>query len=130
MTDRFSPTTARNAARALAVGRAALGVVAVVAPEVVARPWVGSAATSSATGVFGRGLGGRDLALGLGALLAMSHDQPARGWLEGGALADLTDMLATLIHFKALPARSRWAILAAAAAGSGIGAVLARRVDA
>ena len=123
-------TTARKAAKLLALGRAALGAVAVVAPSVVARPWVGETPGGPATGVLGRGLGGRDLALGMGALLAMSHDAPVRGWLEAGALADLTDALATAVNFQSLPPRGRRAVLALAASGAGAGALLARKVDA
>ena len=60
----------RYSAAAVAVGRVGLGVAALVSPSVPARPWVGSSADELGAQVFGRALGARDLALGLGALAA------------------------------------------------------------
>lgn len=63
-------------AAALAVARTGIGVVALAAPEVVGRPWVGEAAGTAQGRLLARALGGRDLALGLGALAALRRAQP------------------------------------------------------
>ena len=65
------PTLLRRGAGAVAAGRVAIGLTALAWPAVPARPWVGAAADDLAARVFGRALGGRDLALGLGALAAL-----------------------------------------------------------
>jgi hypothetical protein len=57
------------------------------------------------------------VALGVGVLLALRHDGPARGWVEAGGLADAGDVLVTLAALKELPSRGRWVVLAAASAG-------------
>lgn len=116
---------ARSAVVALAGARAALGVAALLAPERVARPWVGDARGSTETSVLGRALGGRDLALGLGALMATRRRAPVRGWVEAGALADLGDVAATLIAFDRLPRRGRVGVLALAGGAVVLAAVSA-----
>ncbi len=63
-------------AAALAAARTGIGVVALVCPEVVGRPWVGDAAGTAQGRVLARALGGRDLALGLGALAALRRARP------------------------------------------------------
>jgi len=62
---------ARASARALASARVALGVTAFALPRLPARPWVGTDAARPSVEVMGRALGARDVALGLGALLAL-----------------------------------------------------------
>ena len=75
---------ARQLAEAIAVGRIAIGVVALVAPTVPLRPWVGrDFAWQPRAKLLARSLGARDLALGIGVMLALRHDAPVRGWVEG-----------------------------------------------
>jgi hypothetical protein len=76
-----------------------------------------------------RALGARDAALGLGTLLAQRHGGPVRGWLEGSALADAGDAIATLIGWSARPRFGRLAVLTAATGGALVCSLLARRVD-
>lgn len=61
----------RRGATAVAVSRIGVGVVAFAAPALVSRSWVGGAGGGPSGRVLGRALGGRDLALGLGALAAL-----------------------------------------------------------
>lgn len=61
----------RRGATAVAVSRVGVGVVACAAPALVSRSWVGGAGGGPSGRVLGRALGGRDLALGLGALAAL-----------------------------------------------------------
>jgi len=108
-------------------------VVALAAPTLVTRPWLGPDRGPAAR-VLGRALGGRDLVLGLGALAALQQPQtgsrPAGHpgiWIGAGALSDAMDVLATMAAWDELPPLGRWlvamsaggaAVAGAAAAGS------------
>lgn len=120
----------RTVALALAAARCALGVLAITAPEFAARPWVGRAVGGSGPGrrVLARALGGRDLALGLGALLAARSGAPVRGWVEAGVLSDSGDALATAASFGALPPFGRLLVLGASAGAALAGAAVAPSV--
>lgn len=119
--------------KAIAVGRVGLGLVALVLPEIPARPWVGPSDAASTGGrVLARALGARDLALGIGALGAMrstSEGDATEGgiaWARMGVLADALDAAVTAGAFGLLPRRGRWQVLAAAG-GSAVTGVLAIR---
>ncbi len=106
-------TTARKLAQLLAWGRFGIGATAVVAPGLAARPWVGDAGSEPGARLFARAMGGRDLALGIGALRALAvSDDESRPWVALGGVADLVDAMATVAAFGQLPRRSRWAIVA------------------
>ncbi len=108
---------------AVAAGRVALGLTALAWPSVPARPWVGAAADDVAARVFGRALGARDVALGLGALAALQRSAaepgPASAWVAAGALSDALDVAASLASWHELPRFTRWLV-----AGSAGGAAL------
>ncbi len=96
-----------------ASGRVAIGVAAVAAPTLMARPWIGEVGDRAASRLLARTMGGRDLALGIGALRALAgSDQEARPWVALGGTADAVDALATVVAFASLPRRTRWGILA------------------
>ncbi len=117
---------ARQLAASVAWGRVALGVTAMVAPTVPLRPWIGrNVAWRPQAKLLARALGARDVALGLGVILALRHGAPVRGWVEGGAMADAGDVIATLLAFPSLPKFGRLAVLGAAG-----GAVVAARLAA
>ncbi|HEX3947829.1 MAG TPA: hypothetical protein VHW47_08985 [Acidimicrobiales bacterium] len=126
------PTVGRGVARrvvvVVAAGRVGIGVAALARPRLAVRPWVG-VDDGPASAVLGRSLGGRDIALGLGLLLAANHDRPLRGWAEAAALADTGDVVATLAAFGSLPRRGRLLVLAASAAAAAAGWWAARSVD-
>jgi hypothetical protein len=104
--------TLRRTARAIAWGRIAIGGTALVAPPIVTRPWVGDSADTSSARLLARTLGGRDLALGVGTLRALSRsDEEARPWVALAGVSDAVDALATAIAFAWLPRRTRWVIL-------------------
>jgi hypothetical protein len=109
----------------IAGARVALGAVAIAAPRAASRPWVGAATAGPASAVLGRALGGRDVALGLGALLASRRSAPLRGWVEAGGLADCGDVTATLLSFGRLPRWGRWVVLAASVGAAASAAVVA-----
>ncbi len=98
-----------------------------VAPGLAARAWIGDDAGRPAVKVITRGFGGRDLALGLGVVIALDRGAPVRGWLEASALADVGDLLGTLLAGGSIPASARKAV-AALAGGSALTALGLSRV--
>ena len=122
---------ARQIAEAIALGRIGIGIIALVAPTVPLRPWVGrDFAWQPRAKLLARSLGARDLALGVGVMLALRHKSPVRGWVEGAALADAGDTLATLLAFGKLPKSGRWLVLASAAGAAAAARLAAPVVDA
>ena len=119
----------RRGAMAVAAGRVALGLTALAWPAVPARPWVGAVADDLAVRVFGRALGARDLALGLGALAALQGRAgdfgSASGWIAAGALADALDVAATVRSWRELPRTGRWLVAGSSGGAALIGAAAA-----
>jgi hypothetical protein len=113
----------RRGAMAVAAGRVALGLTALAWPVVPARPWVGAAADDVAVRVFGRAVGARDLALGLGAVAALQRPAGAPGsastWVAAGALSDALDVAASLRSWRDLPRTGRW-LVAVSAGGAAL----------
>ncbi|HEY3691911.1 MAG: hypothetical protein QOH09_3931 [Pseudonocardiales bacterium] len=124
---------ARLCGIALGAGRVAIGVVALVRPDLMARAWVGAVQAAGPAGVvLGRAAGGRDIALGVGALLASSrrNGRGLLGWTVAGSFCDAVDVAATVASWRELPPRGRCAVAGAASSGALLGAltvVLARR---
>jgi hypothetical protein len=116
----------RHGARAVAAGRVALGLTALAWPSMPARPWVGAAADDLAARVFGRALGGRDIALGLGALTALRRPAAEPGsacaWVAAGALSDALDVAASLASWRELPRTGRWLVAVSAGSAALVGA--------
>ena len=127
------PSLLRRGAVTVATGRVALGVTALIWPSVPARPWVGAAADGVAARVFGRALGARDLALGLGALAALqgpaAQAGSARAWVAAGALSDALDVMASLSSWDDLPRFTRWLVAASAGGAALAGAAGALVAD-
>jgi hypothetical protein len=106
------------AVTSLAMLRVGLGVVAFSAPTLPARPWVGSDASRPAVRTLARALGARDVALGLGTVVALRGGASTSGWLAGSALADAGDAVATLVGWSHRPPLGRIAVLAASTVGA------------
>jgi hypothetical protein len=120
---------ARDLALLNARGRMAIGVSLVLAPRLIGPMWIGQGADRPVVKMMSRALGARDLALGLGVAVALDRGAPVRGWLEGAALADGMDLVATLLAGDSIPQgkRRRVALLAGV---SLVGcAMVARAVD-
>jgi hypothetical protein len=113
----------------LASGRVAIGLASLLAPGLVARTMTGSARAGGATSIFARMVGARDLALGLGALIALDRDAPVRGWLEASALVDGVDVAACLLARDQLRTRVLPGVVGLAATGALLSAWLARQLD-
>jgi hypothetical protein len=119
----------REMAIAHARGRIGIGAALLFAPALAVRAWIGEDSERPAAKVLTRALGARDIAIGLGIVIAIDRGAPARGWLEASLLADGADFVATLLGGRALPITGRLGVLAMAGGSAGIGAWLARTVD-
>ena len=119
----------RTLAKSIGIGRIAVGAGLTVAPALAARGWIGDDASRTGTKVMAAGLGVRDMALGIGLLVALNQDGPARGWLEGAALADAVDFAATLAAGSGIPRSGRFTVLAIAGGSAVLCALASRSVD-
>lgn len=113
----------------LSATRIVIGVAAWVAPRRFGRAWTGELSGGPLGSMALRGLGIRDIALGLGTLRALGNGSSAKPWLEMQALADASDTASTLMAFRDLPPLKRWAMLATAASGCYLGVTLAGKLD-
>jgi hypothetical protein len=120
-----------DSALALTLARARIGIgaAAVLAPRLAARVMGGPDGAASVAPVFARMLGARDIALGLGTVIALDRGKPVRGWLEGSALSDGVDFLACLLAGARVPPAAR-VVAAGMGAGASISCILlSRRLD-
>jgi hypothetical protein len=98
-------------ARAAAAARAVIGVALLAAPGPAAKRWLGDVSERPGAQVAISGLGGRDLALGLGTLWALGgRKRSPRPWLIASGGADVADLVSTL--------RSRQGLSTAALVGT------------
>ncbi len=113
----------------LARCRIAVGAAAMLAPGLAARALGGRRQAEGITPLFARMIGARDLALGLGTVIAIDRGKPVRGWLEASALSDTVDCVACVLARKQM---SRSAFPPAAGLGGASAALsvfLSRRLD-
>jgi hypothetical protein len=103
------------AARLGAAGRIGVGLALIVSPGRVTARWLGGDAGRAGTQAVARGLGARDLALGVGALTV--PESQLRPWVAAGIVADTADLVATVAAGDALPLAGR--VLAGALASAG-----------
>ncbi len=75
-----------------AAGRAAFGALALLAPAVTGKALAGEGGATPDAQAFLRGMGGREIGLGLGLWGAMRAQRPTRPWLVAGVLSDGSDM--------------------------------------
>ncbi len=108
--------------RTLAIGRTAVGIVALLAPKLIGRVFLGSLVDAPGGTAAVRTIGVRDVALGAGALIADRRGRPLRGWIEAGVLVDALDAAVAVFAGKGLPMLSRVLLLliGGGAATSGI----------
>ncbi len=120
-----------DVAKAYAGGRLAIGVLFLLLPGRMLKGIVGGEHPGPALKLLGRLIGVRDALLGVGTLVALQDGDGARvrPWMTYGAVADGVDALSTLLAYRHLPKRKRFAILALAAGGSGTGGYLMAKFD-
>ena len=119
----------RDLALAHARGRMLVGAAFVLAPGLAGRLWIGGDAAQRSVKVLARAFGVRDLALGLGVVIALDRGAPVRGWIEGGVLSDAVDVCATLLAGDSIPQNVRRGALALGASSALLGAALSRQLD-
>jgi hypothetical protein len=119
----------RDLALAHARGRMVVGAAYVLAPGLAGRLWIGSDAGRRSVKVLARAFGVRDLALGLGVVIALDRGAPVRGWIEGGVLSDAVDVMATLLAGGSIPEDVRRGALALGIGSTVVGALLSRALD-
>jgi hypothetical protein len=110
-------------------GRQLVGAAFVLAPGLAGRAWIGSDASRRPVKVLARAFGARDLAIGLGIVIALDRGAPVRGWLEGAALSDAIDTLASLLAGNSIPPAIRWPCVALGASSTAMAAWLAPQFD-
>ena len=119
----------KDAATAIARGRIAIGAAALAAPGPGGRLMFGRDGSGPGIKTLIRMLGGRDLVLGLGVVIALDRGAPVRGWLEAGAVADTVALVACVLARDEMP-RSAYLNTLALAGGAAIaGLWLSRRLD-
>ena len=119
----------KDLAVSLSGGRIAIGAVSLLAPQFVARTMTGRDGSEGGTRLFARMVGVRDLALGLGVLVALDRGAPVRGWLEASAVVDGIDAAACVLARHDIRASVFPGAVGLAAAGALLSAWLARQVD-
>lgn len=109
--------------RLYAIGRIAFGVASLAAPAVTGRTLAGPGGALPDAQAFLRGMGGREIGLGLALLSATRTDAPARQWVIAGLLADAGDLVGIAGAWQHMPRANRWLGLgtASVAAAAGVG---------
>lgn len=117
--------TPRDAARAQAAGRVAIGAALTLAPRLAGRGWIGEESSQPGTQAILRALGIRDLILG--ALTLHVVDRPGVGsrTIATCAVADVVDFAGTLAVRDQLPGRAANGTLALAGGSAIAGLALA-----
>ena len=113
----------------LARARIAIGAAAVLFPGLATRAMSSDRKSNGIAPLFARMLGARDIALGLGTVIALDRGAPVRGWVEGSALSDAADCVACLLareHMSPLAFRVSAGLGGASAL---LGAFMAGRLD-
>jgi hypothetical protein len=119
----------RDAALLHARARIAVGAAFVLSPGLAGRMWIGSPAADRPVKVLARAFGARDLAIGLGIVIALDRGAPVRGWIEAGALSDAIDTCASLLAGDSIPPAIRWPCVALGAGSTAVGAWLAPQFE-
>jgi len=119
----------RDLTVSVARGRIAIGVIWLLAPEVVGRTMTGPDGSTGGTRLFARMVGARDLGLGLGVLVALQRGAPVRGWLEASAVVDGIDAAACLLARHHMRSGVFPVAVGLAVAGALLSAGLARQLD-
>jgi hypothetical protein len=111
----------RQSAQVVAIGRVVLGAGLVLAPARVGSRWLGDLAGRPAVQSVMRGLGVRDLVIGMIALHTLDTPEVGPRWQRTCAVVDAVDALAALLAARDLPfgGAAGVALLGGAAAAAG-----------
>ncbi|MGH2701560.1 MAG: hypothetical protein ACRDJB_03275 [Actinomycetota bacterium] len=116
----------RELAQVISMVRLGIGIGFFLFPKRMGRLWTGEEETSATSRMAARSLGARDAAIAIGTMTALEHDGNVRGWLEAGALSDVSDAVSTLSNWGHLPGLRRLLGLASSVGGAVVGFNLAQ----
>lgn len=111
--------------RMLAYARIGLGIALFAAPRTTARRWL-RREVSPAAGVLARGLGARDIVVGVGMLVTVDDGDDIDRWMDAGITADLADTAAALMARDDLEPRTVAGTMAVTLGAAGAGLALER----
>jgi hypothetical protein len=107
-----------------AIGRILFGVAALAAPRTTGQLLAGDGGATPDAQAFLRGMGGREIGLGLGLLVTIRADRPVRPWLAATILADGSDITGIAGAWRQMDPSKRLLGLATASGAAATGAVL------
>jgi hypothetical protein len=119
----------RELVQMLSFVRLVIGAGIFLMPRRLGRWWTGEEDISTTSRMALRSLGGRDVALAVGTLIALENDGNVRGWLEAGALSDASDAVSTITNWGDLPSLRRLLGLASSVSATMVGLNLAQSFD-
>lgn len=100
----MSLLSAANLARGIGAGRIAIGLGLLAAPATLGRSWLGDDGVTPATQAVLRGMGVRDALIGMAQVHTAGDPERGHRWARTSAIADITDLAATLAVRRSLPA--------------------------
>jgi hypothetical protein len=106
-----------------AIARIGFGVASLATPSVMGRTLAGPGGALPDAQAFLRGMGGREIGLGLGMLAAIRAGAPAQKWLVAFLLADGSDLVGIAGAWRHMPPTNRWLSLGTAGAAAAAGVV-------
>lgn len=110
----------------ISLGRILFGTVFIAQPKIMDQGWIGRQARLPGAQVLARGVGARDLALGLGGVqAAVRSDGSARAWMAAAALCDAVDFGATWSAGRRIPRKQRASVLVIASGAAALSAIAA-----
>ena len=116
----------RILALVISLGRTVFGVAFIAKPMLTERAWIGKQARVPGAQLLARGVGARDLVLGLGGLQALTRDDgSARPWLAAAGICDAVDFGATWAAGRTIPRHARAGVLTIAGVSSLLSAMAA-----
>jgi hypothetical protein len=107
-----------------ATGRMLFGLAALAAPGSVGRILAGDGGAAPDAQAFLRGMGGREIGLGLGLLAMIRANGPVRPWLLAALLADGSDITGIAAAWPHMAPSKRLLGLGTAGGAAGIGATI------
>ncbi|OBA88644.1 hypothetical protein A5662_24950 [Mycobacteriaceae bacterium 1482268.1] len=107
-----------------ATGRIVFGVAALVAPGTAGRMLAGDGGAAPDAKAFLRGMGGREIGIGLGLLAMIRTEGPIKPWLIAALLADTSDITGIAGAWRQMPPSKRLLGLGTAAAAAAVGAIV------
>jgi hypothetical protein len=102
----------KEAARLVGFSRLLIGALIWLFPGFLIRSALGESNDTEQMRSSARRLGGRDMALGAGLVVALENDEPAGGWLAAGAFSDASDAFSSLVYGDDIPRVTRLMFLA------------------